>query len=219
MSQQINLFNPAFRTTRKQFTAQLLATLLGAIVVTICIAAVIGHRGVAKLERSVASGKALLDQQQAAQAETIAGLAPRQKDPGLDAQLVQMQAEIASLREADSILRAGQIGNHAGYAGYFRAFAQQTVPGVWLTGLRIAGAGHDIEVRGRALQAAAIPGYIAQLQDRPAFRGKTFAALSIAPPAAPDVPPAGTPVGTPGEPPASPRFVEFTLQSRVEQAP
>ena len=228
MSQQINLFNPAFRTQRKRFSAQSLASLLGAAAVAMGIAIAYASQEARELERRVAAGKAILATQQAAQAEAIARLVPRPKDPGLDTQLAQMQAEIAALREADSVLRGGHIGNHAGYAGYFRALAQQSVPGVWLTGLRIAGAGHEIEVRGRSLQAAAIPGYIAQLQNRPAFHGKTFAALTIAPPAEGGAPagvaaPMAAPTSqaaamvAPAGPVAAP-FVEFTLQSHVEAA-
>jgi hypothetical protein len=215
LSQQINLFNPAFRTQRKRFTTPLLVAGLGLLVIAIGAATVFGHVKVRQLEHSVAAGKAVLARQQAAQAALAADLAPRPRDPGLDAQLARLQAEIAALHQAEQILRSGALGDHAGYAGYFRAIAQQSVPGVWLTGLRIAGAGNDIEVRGRALQAAAIPGYIAQLQDRPAFQGKTFAALAVGPAAAA----AGAVQDGPDGPAAPPRFVEFSLRSHAEVAP
>lgn len=203
MSQQINLFNPAFRKQKALFAAPVLAAGLGAVVVVIGVAAALGQYEVRKLEREVADSRALLTKRQAAQVAAATQFAPRQKDPGIDGQVTRTQAEIEALRQADGILRGGGIGNNAGYAPYFRAFAQQAVPGVWLTGLRIVGAGNDIEVRGRALQAGAIPGYIAQLQGKPAFHGKTFAALSIAPPAAAADAAAGPQ-----------RFVEFSLQSQ-----
>jgi hypothetical protein len=106
------------------------------------------------------------------------------------------------------------------------------VGGMWLTGVSIVGAGNEIGVQGRALDAQLVPQFITRLAQEPVLRGKTFAELRIerpAPTAA--VPPApGSPaaaaasaaaasaaaVGRPAPAPApalDAPFVNFSLQS------
>jgi hypothetical protein len=55
---------------------------------------------------------------------------------------------------------------------------------LWLTGVSINGAGNDIGVQGRAMQATLIPNYIARLTGERVMRGKTFASLDIGRPEA-----------------------------------
>jgi hypothetical protein len=117
----------------------------------------------------------------------------------VSAELAQAEARLKALHEVDTLLRGGELGASEGYAEYFRALARQHVNGLWLTGVSITGAGSDIEVQGRAMQAPQIPAYIARLTSEPVMRGKTFSSLLIARPA-----PAATASAAAGAVPAAP---------------
>ena len=88
--------------------------------------------------------------------------------------------------------------------------SRQNVSGLWLTGVTIGGAGNDIGVQGRAMQATLIPNYIARLTAERVMHGKTFASLDIGRPDA-------TAASAPAAAPAPSPFVEFSLQSTAMQ--
>lgn len=238
MSQQINLFNPIFLKQKKVFTALPMAEALGVIVAGALLLTWYGGQRVDELERSAAAGKTLLADRERRLAEANKQFSPRQKSPGLAAEVAQAEAELKALQQVESVLRDGTLGNSAGYAEYFRAFARQNVNGLWLTGVSIVGAGNDIGVQGRAMQPTLIPAYIARLKSERVMHGKSFASLDISrpdtqvmPAAAPSAAaPANTnPAATVAAPPPAPAgpvattapFVQFSLQSsavaRTEQ--
>ncbi|WP_343729494.1 hypothetical protein [Duganella sp.] len=219
MSQQINLFNPIFLKQKKIFTALPMAEALGVVVAGALLLNWYASQSVAELEKEAAAGKVALAKREQRLQQAKAQFAPRAKDPALAAQLAEAEAELKALHDVSSVLQGGALGNTAGYAEYFRAFSRQNVSGLWLTGLSINGAGNDIGVQGRAMQAALIPSYITRLTGERVMRGKSFASLDIARPAAAAVaaPAAGATAPANAAPAASP-FVEFSLQSTAQEA-
>jgi hypothetical protein len=214
VSQQINLFNPIFLKQKKIFTALPMAEALGIIVAGALLLNWYAAQNVSQLEQEAAAGKALLAKREQRLTAARAQFAPRGKAPALAAQLTAAEAELKALHDVSSVLQGGALGNTAGYAEYFRAFSRQNVSGLWLTGVSINGAGNDIGVQGRAMQATLIPNYIARLTGERVMRGKTFASLDIGRPEA------ATSAAAPGAAPAPAAvpFVEFSLQSTVQEA-
>jgi hypothetical protein len=200
VSQQINLFNPIFLKKKRIFGAVPMVQALVAILLgTLALAGYAQFR-VGELARRAAAGKALVEQREARLVKVTAQFQPRQANPALAEQLARTELLLKSLREADAVLHNGRLGNTDGYAEYFRALARQNVGGLWLTGVSIVGAGHDIGVQGRAMQATLIPNYVARLNAEKIMRGKTFASLRIErstlepAPAAPAPPPVSAPL-------------------------
>jgi hypothetical protein len=222
VSQQINLFNPIFLKQKKIFTALPMAEALGAIVLGALLLTWYAGRSVDQLAQQAAAGKLLVAERERRLAEANQQFAPRQKSPTLAAEVAQAEAELAALHRVQAFLQQGTLGNGAGYAEYFRALARQHVPGLWLTGVTIVGAGTEIGVQGRAMQPTLIPQYIGRLKLEPVMQGKTFASLDIARPDA--VLAAGAGAGgmaaaaaAPAAPvaPISAPFVQFSLQTVV----
>lgn len=216
MSQQINLFNPVFLKQKKAFN---FANMLQAVAILCALQFVLlayGRYVLAKVEQDAADGKVALERKQQELKRTTEQFQPRQSNPALRAEIAQVEADIAALRRVETVLNQGALGNTAGYSEYFRAFARQNVSGMWLTGVHVVGAGVDISVEGRAMQAALIPGYILRLTGEPVMNGKTFADLRIErpAPAAQPVAGSGAPAGTAADTP----FVEFRLQSKPFEA-
>nr|WP_202414443.1 MSHA biogenesis protein MshI [Duganella flavida] len=212
------MFNPIFLKQKKFFTAVPMAEALGLIVAGALLLNWYAAQSVGELEKDAEAGKALLAKREQRLNQARVQFAPRAKDAALEAQVLAAEAELKALHDVSSVLQGGALGNTAGYAEYFRAFSRQNVSGLWLTGVSINGAGNDIGVQGRAMQATLIPNYIARLTGERIMRGKTFASLDIARPDA-ALPTAGAIAAAPtaAAAVASP-FVEFNLQSTPQEA-
>lgn len=209
MSQQINLFNPIFLQQKKIFSSKTMAQALGVLALGVAAMAVYGNVRVTALQRQADAGAAQLQQREARLAAVTAEFAPRQKDPLLAAEVQEAERQLGALREVSGVLQRGELGNTRGYAEYFRALARQHAEGLWLTGLTINGAGSEIGVRGRALDPAAVPGYLTRLTREPILQGKGFGSLSISE-GAQEAAAATQPATQPAP------FVEFSLQSNSE---
>lgn len=209
MSQQINLFNPVFLKQRKVFTSQAMAQALGVLVVGIAALAWYSGRSVAHLQEQADQSTRQLERRQARLQSATTELAPKARSVELDAQLAQMELQLKALRDAGNVIGRGAIGNTRGYADYFRAFARQDTPGLWLTGVTIEGAGAGISIDGRATDAALVPGYIGQLSSEAVLKGRTFASLQITTPSL-----QAGPEAVAGKARASVPYVEFRLQAK-----
>lgn len=211
MSQQINLFNPAFEKRKQALSALGLLQGLGLVLAASAAVVWFGARQVAALERTAADAKAVLDAREAKRADVFARFPVPGKDPLIAGALGQAEADRSALLEAEQILQGGALGNTHGYADYFRAFARARVNGLWLTGASIAGAGKEIEIglQGRVVQADLLPQYISALSRESALQGKSFARLDMATAQLP----AQAAVSAP-----APRFIEFSLQSSAAPA-
>lgn len=180
MSQQINLFNPAFEKQKQVLAAGTMAQGLLLILVMGAGLSWYGARQVTVLESAAAQSKAQLAAREARRTKVLADYPVRAKDPAIGYALAQAEADRTALLAAQKTLQGGDLGNIHGYSAYFRAFANRKVEGLWLTGASIAGADSQIGLQGRALQPALVPAYIAALGKDPVLRGKTFARLDIA---------------------------------------
>jgi hypothetical protein len=213
MSQQINLFNPAFQPQKKIFSANAMAAALGVLVLGLVGTGVYAKVRVMRLETQVAQGEQKVQAAQKRLEAAAAEFAPRTKDSRLEAEVADAQAEHDALQRVADVIRRGDLGNTEGYAEYFRALARQSVDGLWLTGVTIAGAGTEIGVRGRALDPALVPGYLARLRNERVLQGKPVGSMQIGQASTVKVRGAD---GKETEAPAP--YVEFSLQSAAASA-
>ena len=230
MSQQINLFNPIFLKQKKVFASAPMVRALGLLLVGVALLVAYGTQNVAALERRAADGATRLAQLQQRMAAVTVEYAPRQPSRELGVELATAEAHLRALRDVSTVLARGDIGNTAGYSAYFKALARQNVSGMWLTGVSIVGAGNEIGVQGRALDAQLVPEFMGRLAHEPALHGKTFGDLRIERPAAlpPVAPAAGSPAAAAASAAAAAQaaghsapvaaavdapFVEFSLQT------
>lgn len=207
--QQINLFNPAFRPQKKLLSAPMMGAALLVLAAGIGALALGLESRTAALRQEAAAGSERLVDKQARLAMVNTQFAPRQKSAALDAEIAQAEAQLASLRHVSGMLERGELGEVNGFAGYFTALARQSLPGLWLTGVSVAGS--DIGIAGRTLDPTTVPAYINRLTQEPLLQGKSFASLRIG---------QAEPVeltGADGKTSRSPApYVEFSLQSVVE---
>jgi hypothetical protein len=208
MSQQINLFNPAFEKQAMLFSAKASALACGVLVLGLAAMGAWAELRVLRLQAEAKAVSSRLAGAQKRLASVSVEFTPRQKDPALPAQLAEAERQHAALQHVAQVIERGELGNTQGYAEYFRALARQHVEGLWLTGVSIGGAGREIGVQGRALDPALVPGFIGRLRNEPVMQGKAVGSLQIGEAVA------AKPAGKDGKDNAAPvPYIEFSLQS------
>jgi hypothetical protein len=213
MSQQINLFNPAFLLQKKIFTATTMTASLGVLVFGLAAVSVAAKLHLASLQAQAKQGEAQLEKTRKRLVTVSAEFTPRKEDPRLAEELAAAQGELLGLKDVAGIIERGELGDTGGYAEYFRALARQSMDGLWLTGVSIAGAGLDIGVRGRAMDAAMVPGYLGRLRNERIMQGKPVGSLQIGEAAALKTVRDGKEASVPAP------YVEFSLQSTPQGKP
>ncbi|HLO64881.1 MAG TPA: PilN domain-containing protein [Azonexus sp.] len=177
MSQQINLLLPSLRPRFDWLALPVVATASLAGLVLVCLLAVLGLSQVAALkarETEIRSQLATMQQQVQSLGQS---LAMRKGDSGLDGRIEAARLALTQRQEVLAVIERGDVTRGTAYSGLLDGFSRQIVDGVWLLGFRFADG--DIEIRGRLLNPALLPTYIAKLNGEPAFAGRRFAALDM----------------------------------------
>lgn len=211
MTQQINLFNPIFLKQKKHFSAVTMAQGLGLIVLGAIAVVIYARLQLSSMEREAVATSTQLASTKAQLAKVSAEYMPREASKALAAEIEQLQKQFASQRQAFALVMNGGLGDTKGYSEYMRAFARQSVSGLWLTGFTMQGAGAEIELRGRSLQPELVPAYLGRLRNETVMNGKSFATLAMAVPEK-----TGTPQGEgtgAAEAAENAPYIEFTLRS------
>ena len=211
MSQNINLFNPAFRKPRQLLTLAVVAQCLG-----LTLAALFGYhyylqQQVSGLAAELAATEKLLRAQGDFVDKLKAKPIPPVTEAQLDAEIGQLEAELKLAGESIEALKGGAFGSQQGFAEYLRAFSRQAVGGLWLTAFSIGGAG-ELEIRGRALSPDLLPSYIQRLNRERVLAGRNIARLEMIRP--PPEPVADKDKGA-GKAARAPRFLEFSLATET----
>jgi len=177
MHQQINLYQPVFRKQVKVFSAATLAQIAGSVLVLLVIILAHARWTLAGMESSAAT----LQQQVARLQSQLVDLEEQYRTPStlaLDKEIEELRSDIGQrhylLAQFDQLV----IQHRSGFAEQFNVLAEQRVPGLWLEGVTVSGAG-QIELRGITLDARLVPVYVQQLDKRPDLSESSFETLSM----------------------------------------
>jgi hypothetical protein len=208
VSQQINLFNPDFRPRRELFTALMLVQVL--LILTLVLAGVYAYqyRQAQALNKQAGELAAQLEQEKLNLMKVTAEYAPRARSEALEKRANEMERQLQGEEAVLEVLQGGSLGNTQGYSGYMRAFARQSVNGLWLTAFSIKGAGKEMALAGRTLRPELVPAYIQRLNQEAVIQGGSFTALEMQ---QPKPAPAAD-----GRPASLPNFLEFRLGAALE---
>ena len=178
MTQQINLFNPQFLQKEKYFSAVTMAQALGLLVLGIAAFTGYAYWQDRSLAHQTAESSRVYELQKQQFTKAAADLNPGKLDAQLDQEIGSIEAAIALRRALLGEIQLGG-GSPSAYSEYLRAFARQTVQGLWLTGIQIGEGSGQLNLSGRALQADLVPILIARLNQESALRGRPLEALAI----------------------------------------
>lgn len=200
MSQQINLFNPVFLTQKKYFSAMTMVQALGLIVLGAALFYAYALYQVAQLSNQADQMSKRYAAEQARLVSSSNEFSAQRSAETLDEELKRLEVQAAEQEKMLNLLKSGALGNTEGYSEYMRAFARQSVNGLWLTGFDITGDGAEMSLSGAALNPQLVPAYIQRLSKERIMHGKAFATLQMQQPKQ-------------EANRAVPRYVEFALRS------
>lgn len=209
MSQQINLYNQALLPKVDVFSGRMVLLALAGVFLLTLLTYVWSAWDASRLAHEEQLQEMQLAGLQTDVARLGTEVAGRKPAPQLTAELESLTSLLAGRNEVIAVLKSGVLGDTQGVSEYFRAFARQTLDGLWLTGFTIVGAGKDITIEGRTLRAELVPGYVGKLRREQVLRGQGFGTLSVQKPAE---------VGPASEARNTAQFLEFRLASQAPGA-
>ena len=216
MSQQINLFNPAFVQQRQQFSLVTMLQGLGLILLGAGGMYGYAHYQVQQMELQVAESTRRFNAEQLRLGSLAAEFSPQRNSQVLQEEVQRLELLLTEQAELVETLKSGAVGNTTGYSEYMRAFSRQVVQGLWLTGFRVSGDAAQISLNGAVLAPELLPAYIQRLSQENIMRGRTFATLQMRQPKVVAGPVGNATQGGDASQGTLPRYVEFTLHSSAD---
>lgn len=182
MNQQINLYRPIFRKQEKKFSTLAMLQAGGAVVAGVVVLyafvlwQVSGARSeLQQAEKQYTSAAKRLD-------DVAQKFGPGAKIKPLEDEVTKLERQVATRLQVRELLSRGLFSNTAGFSEFFVAFARQHLPGIWLTGFDITGAGESMRLQGRTIDPAQVPRYVQRLAAERPLAGKEFQVFTMSRP-------------------------------------
>ena len=176
--QQINLLNPQLLTPQVAFSSKTIAwTLLGVVVSGLLVYGWVERSaGDIQLqqEKVQAARDALQTQIDAQNQPSESGVTPEDQRSQAVAEEKRRVAQLQQLQAA-----LGMTQGEVRFSARLHALANEGLPGVWLTDIEFGRS--DFRLKGRALQPARIPDYLALLSRQPALQDLSLSRFDILP--------------------------------------
>lgn len=179
MNQQINLYHPIFRRQEKKFSARAMFQASGLLLLGAVLIYAYAWWQVGSLRSQLAQAGREQEAAMKQLEEVGRTLGARQVDPRLEQDVHDLEARLNASQQIEAVLGQGAFARSAGYSGYFAAFARQIVPGLWLTGIHITGAGETLTLRGRSTNPELVPRYLQRLSVEKTLSGTRFQVFQV----------------------------------------
>jgi len=199
VKQQVNLYQPMFRHQRRVFSAAAMVQSL--VLAAVGLLAIFGY-GEWQVRQLAAEVHAIERDRDAAAAQLVQlqrDVPQRQPSKVLAAEVARLQRALAQRRGLADTL-SSSAGSGRGFSGLLSGLSRGHVEGTWITGVRLARADGDLELRGSARTPELVPRLVQKLSAEDEFSGRRFAALAIE------------------RPVAAPERVDFLLRTRTGEA-
>lgn len=179
MSQQINLINPSLIKQKDFLNSNNIAITLGLL-----SALMLGYYSYAQKQLSLLTTQRSqiaeeLSATQATLQQTVLLHTPHEMNKALLDQITQLEHKETMQQQILQTVKQSSATPEKGYAALMRAFAKQSVDGLWLTSFSVDSHSEQLNINGRTLQGDLVPEYISRLGNEPALKGKLFAALNM----------------------------------------
>lgn len=179
MTQQINLFNPIFLRQKKYFS---LVTILQALALVLIgamsfYAYAVYQTGRLSKEAEETGKRIEMEKERLSNAKVEFG--PRKKSSEIEKQVAELEKKVREREEILGVQKDGGVISGHGFSEYMRAFARQSVNGLWLTNFRMRGNGAEMVIVGRALRPDLVPDYLKRLGNERVMSGQPFSALDM----------------------------------------
>ena len=172
MKQHINLVNPALLPPKPFFQLHRMILALAAIALTLLLVWVLIQAPVQAHEAAAATAQQRLVAKEAQLKLLTQQLSQRRSDPRYASEIAHAQQTGQDLQAIAAMLKTQSSASTPSYSDYLHALGQTGVNSVWLRDIRLDGS--QIALEGLSLRAAALPEYLAALNQQAAFKGMRF---------------------------------------------
>ena len=179
MMQQVNLYQPTVRKRWKLFSIQMTLSIALAMSVILMAVYYSAYRNQQEIAMSLQKTKLQEEGQLKRMAELQTKLYPKSKSQQMEQKLDLLKAERRQKYRVLNRLQDQRISNTAGFSTYFEALANQRLPELWLTRIRIHEGGEQLFLDGSALQADLVPQYLQRLATEAAYKGRVFQTFTL----------------------------------------
>jgi hypothetical protein len=179
VSQQINLFNPIFLKQKKMFS---LVTMLQGLLLVMLGSGLFYAYAVSQVKHLTTQSEETSKHYVVEQEKLVrykAGFSPDKANQLLESELKVAEAKLSAQNEIVETLKNGVIGNTTGYSEYMRAFARQSMHGIWLTHFNITGDATRMSMTGAVLTPELVGAYIRRLGQEKIMNGKSVSMLQM----------------------------------------
>jgi len=179
MSQQINLLNPALIRKRDFLNPNTIVMLFGVLFVGLITYTIFERSTLSELQIKRTEAANALASTQSRLTEMMASKTVSNDKTAILNQIKQLKEKETMQKAMINAVTQNGDAKKPSYAGLLRAFAKQSIDGLWITGLSINQDAEQLRISGRTLNADLVPKYIAKLRAEPALKGKTFSELTM----------------------------------------
>ena len=180
MQQQINLFQPIFRKERKIFSFGALIQISLTIVVALAILYGYGSWQNTALKKDIAGMKKRHDERIGMLERLSREVAKHDSENTPQKEIARLEAELAAERYIVSLLGQDKHGTALGFSEYLEIFSRRVVQGMWISQFTVLDGGAHMLIKGGALSAELLPGFLQGLSEEPELQGLEFTVLQMA---------------------------------------
>jgi hypothetical protein len=179
MEQQVNLYQPILGAEKHIFSARAICGSL--LTLGACLGGLhaFGVWRTGRIERSVA----IIERQVAAETSlregVSAALRPKSSILELQAQALELTADIAARERALDLVNRDTASPATGFAARLEALGRRQIDGLWLRTIIVGSGDGRLALQGATLDRRLVPQYLAALAEEHAFDGVRFDKLAI----------------------------------------
>jgi Tfp pilus assembly protein PilN len=217
MAGQINLFNPDLLPRKTPLPASLVPWVIGAGML-VCAAVAVWvtvqtHAALAEARLAAEQLSPLSAESQLLQAR----INSNQPDAQLQVEVRHLERKLQSRQQALTLLEAEGAGGDTGFSQQLRALSHQSMEGLWLTHIEMAG--EQLSLQGQTLSADKVPRWMAALRREPSLGGRVFEVFTLVQAAseAPETKPGAAATSVLASP-AAPLPYQFVLKGQRDRS-
>lgn len=160
MKQQVNLYLAEFRVQKDPVTPLLMGQVLGAVIITMIVVAVIDVITRWQLEGELEDLREVLVQETRKTSDLDSQLARRSQSDDLANRLAQAEATLGSSRQIAEFLSETKLGNVNGFSEHFKDLSRAIIPGLAVSEFEFSEGGDAVTIRGKVADSALVPLYV-----------------------------------------------------------
>lgn len=179
INQQINLYQLSFRKQKISFSAYTLLTILVALGLGMSVIYGYSIWQGQQLDNELTALKARHTKVQSELEKMKQKYPARTSSLTLEQYIVELELSYRTKISVFNTLREQVARSGKGFAKYFEGLARQTVPGLWITSIRLNAGGAYLGMSGSTMRPEFVPKLLQALATEKAYLGTEFKVLTL----------------------------------------